>query len=99
MSVGQKESKGKGTGMLLGGREHRGTFILRFFKAWEFMGGLGEDLNRKFISFMLIYSLKYIVFGCGWHMALIGFLLFISLIYDLSYLSSGWVGKVKTIYS
>ena len=33
------------------GRQHAGSFVLRFIKGWEFRGGLREDCNRIFISF------------------------------------------------
>ena len=60
---------------------HAGSFVLRVLDA----GSLGEDLNRIFISFILmsqneVYSLNFI---CPWvclvQMALIGFVLSISL--------------------
>ena len=58
------------------GRESAGAFSLRGLKD----GGLGEDLSRTFISFMLMYQKRFIsltssVLGYGWQMVLIGFLL------------------------
>ena len=44
------------------GRESAGAFSLRGLKD----GGLGEDLSRTFISFMLMYQKRFISFICPW---------------------------------
>ena len=65
--MGEHEREGKGTGVLPGGRVHAGHFVLRAESLGEV---LGEDLNKIFISFMLmrqneIYSLSFICL-CVW---------------------------------
>ena len=51
MPVGEKEGKGKGAGVLQGGRVPPGSFLLRVLKARSLGEVLGEDLNRIFMSF------------------------------------------------
>ena len=43
--------EGKGTGMVPGGRECTGSFILRVLKPGSLGADLREDLNRVFIGF------------------------------------------------
>ena len=66
--VGEDNGEGKGSGKLLDGKACFRPFVLRVFTGWGFRGGLGEDLNGIFISFMLmcqreIYPLNII---CLW---------------------------------
>ena len=79
MPVGEDE--GTGTAQVCSWEEECvEAFILRGFKDWGFREGLGEDLKRILISFMLMYQneIHSLDFICPWvwlaH-ALIGFLL------------------------
>ena len=82
--MGEEEWEGKSVGCSREGDLAMGPwFFLGFLKAGSLGQVLGGNLNRIFISFMLMNKnespLTSSVLGCGWQMALIELLLFISL--------------------
>lgn len=81
LTCGERRGAG-GLGMFLGRRVHAGPSLWGFFKEEHIGEVLGKDFNR--ISFSWCTKIRFVfltssVFGCGWQMALIGFLLSVAL--------------------